>query len=66
MEAFEESLRCKGCNYCWSGKYYHPLGYDFAVKRIAGKREAWIILGGIFGGLFLFGIIALLVTLLSK
>lgn len=44
---FEESLMCKGCRYCLSGNYYHPLGYSFAVKRIAGKREAWIIALGI-------------------
>lgn len=44
---FEKSLICEGCKYCLSGKYYHPLGYDFAIKRIAGKREAWIIALGI-------------------
>lgn len=40
---FEESLQCKGCKYCLSGKYIHPLGYDFTIKKIAGKEEAWII-----------------------
>ena len=51
---FEASLMCKGCEYCLSGNYYHPLGYSFAIKRIAGKREAWIIFGsvGIFTILF--------------
>jgi hypothetical protein len=54
---FEESLGCKGCKYCLSGKYYHPLGYSFAIKRIAGKREAWIIGLGILIPSIIFAII---------
>ncbi len=54
---FDEFETCRGCGYCLSGKYIHPLGAKWAIKKIPGATEAWIISGAIIGGLILvFGI----------
>lgn len=59
LQAFEESERCTGCSYCFSGKYMHPLGYKWAIKKIAGKEEAWIIFGSM-GIALILGIILII------
>lgn len=60
MSPFEESELCKGCEYCLSGKYIHPMGLKYAVKKIVGKEEGLIILFGIIGGLLLVGLVVLI------
>lgn len=59
---FEDSEQCNGCGYCLSGKYIHPLGYKWSIKKIAGKEEALII----FGSIGIFTIILILLLIFIK